>query len=90
MAGQVMSKGDVRYLVKEILECDRAIKAGNRDRYMIGRRNAFASAASQLMRVDRESLNRYMDWVHDKVVKEGLSLTNLEEPYSWTRRTTSE
>jgi hypothetical protein len=90
MAGQIMSKGDVRYLVREILECDRAIKAGNRDRYMIGRRNAYASAAAQLMRIDRESLNRYMDWAHDRVVHEGVRLVNLEDPFSWIRRGSSE
>lgn len=86
MAGSVMNKGDVRFLTKEILDCDRAIKAGNRDRYILGRRNAFAGAAERLWRIDRDAINRYMDYVHDEVVREGKSMTSLEEPFSWVRK----
>lgn len=81
-----LSKADVRFLLKEALEADRAIRAGNRDRYLIGRRSAFVGTVCRLLKVDKGEMNEYMEFLHDEVVTKGLRMTAIEEPSSWIRK----
>lgn len=81
----MLSKGDVRALVEETLSADRAIRAGNRDRYILGRRSALLFTMERLLRFNKEDLNRYMEWVHEQVVTQGRRLGDLEEPMVWIR-----
>jgi len=81
-----LGKSDARFLLKEALEADRAIRAGNRDRYLIGRRSAFISAACRLMKIDKGEMNEYMEFLHDQVVLHGERITSVEEPTGWLRK----
>lgn len=81
-----LPRGDVIWLVGEILKTDKQINAGFRDRYVLGRRNGLATTACRLLRVDSAGFNKYMKWVHEQVGSEGKRVGDLEEPASWIRK----
>jgi len=85
MSSGSLSRGDVVWLVGEILQADVQINAGSRDRYISGRRIALAATASRLLRVSRSDLDRYMKWVADEVAT-GRRIGELEEPFGWVRK----
>jgi hypothetical protein len=83
MAGFI-GRGDVIWLIGEILKADEEIANGNKDRYVAGRRVAFASATARLLKVGRSDLDRYLEWVVTQLA-EGKRIGALEEPFAWVR-----
>jgi len=85
MSNGALTRGDVLWLVGELHKANAEISAGNRDRYVAGRRVALASAASRLLRISRDDLHRYMAWVSEQV-ESGERIGSLEEPTGWIRK----
>jgi hypothetical protein len=88
MAAGFLSRGEVLWLVNEILKHDRHIKSETgANRFTEGRRSGLATAAVRLLRVEAARFEDYMDWVYEQVVSNGKRVGELEEPGSWTRKT---
>lgn len=85
MSGTV-SKGDVRFLVEEALGADRALRAGDRDRYLIGLRHAYVACLCRILHIKPDDMNRYMEFVHEQVVRKEVDIKMVEEIHSWLRK----
>jgi hypothetical protein len=85
MGDGTFTRGDALWLIGEIHKANVEIEAGNKDRYVAGRRVALASAAGRLLRISREDLHRYMMWVSERV-ESGERIGSLEEPAGWIRK----
>ncbi|AVP41381.1 hypothetical protein SEA_YARA_47 [Streptomyces phage Yara] len=86
MSSGMLNRGDVIWLVGEILQADIQIRGGNKDRYVAGRRVALAATACRLLRIARPGLDRYMTWVSEQVESRGRRIGDLEEPGAWIRK----
>jgi hypothetical protein len=83
--GPGLSKGEVTWLVREILACDVHIDAGNRESWLLSKRETLSIVCSRLFHVEKGSLNEYIKWAKGRV-KQGERPGDLEEPASWIRR----
>lgn len=82
--GGSLSRADVIWILQEVLQADAQIKAGNKDRYVIGRSVALHSAGSRLLKVGRKDFERYIAWLALEV-ESGKRIGALPEPIAWTR-----
>jgi hypothetical protein len=79
-----LRRSDVTWILEEIVNAEREIGAGNKDRYISGRVVALKAAASRFMNVSRSDLERYMKWLVSEV-ESGKRIGALPEPLAWVR-----